>query len=389
MAKKSAVPSSFQAQAQAETQVKYGPQLAALGQLLVQAMQNYSSQRAQALAGANIMAQAARHQGDVLIPALTKMQAGLPQGAAGSSTEFARQELGLLPGLAAKYATDNERVALAGGQYQVGQALKQRNQSLQNIGQQITDIKGQAGANTAAVIGQLLGAQADRILKARTVKEQITAADLRNQASITASGERTQAEIQARKDLEAWKLAHGVTGPKSKGGSGSGPGGIQWLSADQQATAQRTITHTMNQINQVARQRGVTRGEAAQMLRDGVPAKPVYIDPEDPNGTRYVDQATGIVYQDYAHFVHGQPMMVNTGQQNAQGQPKLQVRRGVQRTFPAIAAVDPVYTYAALDRLRDTGYSPQTVKAMHEAGIKVMGHTMPPKTRPTVGHGTY
>jgi len=361
-----------------QAKLKYSPEIAALGLLLSQAFGSYRSSKAQALAGANIMANAARQQRSQLGPEFRAInesgqQAGAPPlGPAGKLA--AAQQGGTYKSAYTMFSKD-ALDAIAGGQYQVGQAQKARDQQIQQINQQLLNLHGQAGDFAAAQYAAGLTDYEKQVQAQNLAQMKIDASAQQGHLDRLARARQGTLDRKSRAELQAARLAAG--GGSGKGGGKVAPGG--WLKGADQSDAQTAIVDTIQQIKRYSRDWRMNRADVAKKLREGINAGYIYPnDPRYPNDT--VDQATGQLY-----MPNGKPRTIP--RKVASGATVEELVKATKVAVPKIDPVKAVYVFAALDRLRYGGYRPSTIKMLHEAGIKVGPYSMPPDTQPTVGYG--
>lgn len=349
-AKKTSRSDPFVSQANAESLVRYGPQISALTALMRQSEDTYNQtvagakstagliqaavDRAQPTVGAaydRSIGQAGQAFG-VAQPALNALPAGSPFTAvagleqAGLTGRLAESRASTLSELA-----DRRVAAQEGSQYAQQAAGRTLASDRAKIGQQATDLAGQQGAFVADTIQQNIDAS-DKANA--TAKNQQANRDQTERDSLRSSG----IDPDTGQPIPGGKLD-----PKTAAGK-------KWLSATAQGKAGDAIQGALNEAKTL-KQSGAAREEAAQLLLQGS---------KDTSQTVYENVP---VVDQFGNVVKGK----------TKRQPKLN-RDGtvVTKTVPGLPKVNSqLLLSAALDMAYDGHLSRRNQQLLHARGIQL------------------
>jgi hypothetical protein len=344
-------------QARTEGKVRYGPQQRLLKQMLADVRSQFGAGLAgeesayRALVDSarqgrpelqHIYSDAAGVAAGALTPAagapdLNAM--GLGAGAApflgAASRDASATRMRLSQQLQASQAelVQREQQAAAGRAFAVGKLADDTAQQATKIRQQQSGLSSDEGAFVAQRLSELLKETSDRNFKASE--------DAKN---------RHNARLTAGVDAQGHVIPGGAKDKPGKGESGM-------LKPKSNSDALMGIDKAEAQLRRRINQ-GSSPEEAAKLLREGRDAVEGYPSRYTVNGKSYrVDPQTGTV-------IDGNKPLVYPG--------STRIVKVDKAKLPAVSAMSPLAIRAALDRITYHGrYRKSTLKALHDAGIKV------------------
>lgn len=229
-----------------------------------------------------------------------------------------------------------EQQAAAGRAFAVGKLASDTASQASKIRQQQQGLTGDEAAFVTQRLSELLKEDADRNFKAGESAKQRR--NSRLIAGVDAQGHKIPGGVKDKKDGK-----NGMLPPKSN--------------SDALAGIDKAEAQLRRRINQ-----GSTPEEAAKLLREGRDPVEGYPSRYTVNGKTYkVDPQTGTV-------LDGNKPLVYPGSTRI-----VQVDKA---KLPAVSALSPLAVRAALDRIQYGGrYRKSTLKALHDAGIKIPART--------------
>lgn len=345
-------------QAKTEGRVRYGPQKRLLRQMLNDVRAEFHAGLAGEESAYQALVDSARHgrpemqhvydaAAGVASRALTPAAgapdlSGLGPGAApylgAASRDASATQMRLATMLQASNAelVQREQQAAAGRAFAVGKLASDTASQASKIRQQQSGLSGDEAAFVTQRLSELLKEEADRDFKA---------------------GESAKARRNSRLTAGVDAQGHII-----KGGAKDKPSGKSGMLApksnmDALAGIDRAEAQLRRRINQ-----GSSPEEAAKLLREGRDPVEGYPSRYTVNGKTYkVDPQTGTV-------LDGNKPLVYPG--------STRIVKVDKAKLPAVSALSPLAVRAALDRIQYGGrYRKSTLKALHDAGIKVPART--------------